>query len=152
MNNITYEQLYNNMVNKFTVEKDNQDYKLGEYMLMKAKAKREAAMVAVSEKPALPVVRTKSNATGAIAAAFSYVNDKLTVKEAPVRDKTLRAFPLRTSLTAFCSALVVCGLVVCCSIFGIKGNVAGNDNVIRAEQVAEITEENAELTYTTEQN
>ena len=46
----------------------------------------------------------------------------------------------------------VCGLVVCCSIFGIKGNVAGNDNVISAEQVTEISEEDAELTYTTEQN
>ena len=149
MNNITYDQLYNSMVKKFTVEKDNQDYKLGEYMLMKARAKKEAAMVAVSEKSSnLPIIRTKSNASGAIVAAFTYVNDKLTVKEAPIRDKTIRSFPLRTSLTAFCSALVVCGLVVCCSLFGIKGTVAGNDNVVSADIAEDLTEENEEIDYT----
>ena len=149
MNKITYEQLYTNMVNKLTVEKDDQDYKLGEYMLMKARAKKEAAMVAVSERSNLPAVRAKSNGVSAIAAAFSYVNDKLTVKEAPVRDKTLRAFPLRTSITAFCSALVVCGLVVCCGIFGFKTNAPANDNVIHAEQ---LTEAETDTTYTVSEN
>lgn len=142
---MTYEKLYTNMVRKFTIEKNGTEYKLGEYMLTRAKAKREAAMVAVSETSNLPVQRTQGNAGTAIAAIFSYVNDKLTLKQPPAHDKTMRTFPLRTSITALCSALVVCSLVVCCGIFGFKSALPENDNMVTVEEnyedAVEMTEE-----------
>ena len=131
MNSMTYDKLYNNMVRKFTVEKDNQDYNLGDYMLMKAKAKKNE-MVAATADSNLPVAR--DNKSNALTTVFSYVNDKLTVKKAPVRNKTIRSFPFRTSFTAFCSALIVCALVVSCCFFGLSNSVIGNDNVIATEQ------------------
>ena len=124
---MTYEKLYNNMVRKFTVEKDNTDYNLGDYMLMKAKAKKNE-MTACESDSRLPVAR--ENKAGALTTVFSYVNDKLTVKKAPVRNKTIRSFPFRTSISAFCSALVVCALVVCCCMFGLSGSIIGNDNIV----------------------
>lgn len=149
---MTYEKLYTNMVKKFTVEKDNTDYKLGEYMLMKARAKKEAALTAVSaQKSALPVLRGRKDTT-AIAAIFSYVNDKLTVKEAPIRDKTIRSFPFRTSIAAFCSALVVCALVVSCSIFGFGTTFSSTDNTVNAteiqdDSIEQETENEISVTY-----
>lgn len=139
---MTYEMLYSNMVKKFTVEKDNTDYKLGEYMLMKADASKAA------ESSNLPVASHVASQTKAISAFFSYVSDKLTVKEAPVRDKTIRSFPFRTSIAAFCSALVMCAMVVCCAAFGLVNN--GGDAVVNADAYyEEITteDENAELDY-----
>lgn len=135
---MTYEKLYNNMVRKFTVEKDNTDYNLGDYMLMKAKAKKNE-MTALESDSKLPVAH--DNKTGALTTVFSYVNDKLTVKKAPVRNKTIRSFPFRTSISAFCSALVVCVLVVSCCLFGLSNSVIGNDNMIT---VAEEEKENIE--------
>ena len=134
---MTYEMLYNNMVKKFTVEKDNKDYNLGDFMLMRAKAKKNEMIASTDSK--LPVARDSK--AGAITTVFSYVNDKLTVKQAPVRNKTIRSFPLRTSITAFCSALVVCTLVVSCCFFGLSKSVAGNDNIVT---VAETENQNTE--------
>ncbi len=123
---MSYEMLYNNMVKKFTIEKDNKDYNLGDFMLMKAKAKKNAMIASADAK--LPVVRDgKANA---ITTVFSYVNDKLTVKQAPVRNKTIRSFPFRTSITAFCSALVVCALAVSCCFFGLSKTATGNENIV----------------------
>ena len=62
-------------------------------------------------------VNTKDSA---ISTVFTYINEKLKIKEAPVRDKTIRTFPLRTSLASLGSALVVCALVVSCAFFGLK--------------------------------
>ena len=123
---MTYEKLYNNMVRKFTVEKDNTDYNLGDYMLMKAKAKKNEMIASKDAK--LPVARDMK--ASAITTVFSYVNDKLTVKQAPVRNKTIRSFPFRTSFTAFCSALIVCALVVSCCIFGLSNTAGGNENIV----------------------
>lgn len=140
---MTYEKLYTNMVKKFTVEKDNTDYNLGDFMLMKAAAKRNAMVAAADAK--LPVARDNKN--NAITTVFSYVNDKLTVKQAPVRNKTIRSFPFRTSFTAFCSALVVCALVVSCCFFGLSKSTTGNDNIITVTETEnQHTEENNEET------
>ena len=126
---MTYEQLYDNMVKKFTVEKDNIDYKLGDYMLMKAQSKKNSmTAVTTAATSNLPVAR--ENKETAITTIFTYVNDKLKVKEAPVRDKTRRSFPFKTSLASFCSAIVVCALVVCCSFFAIKASVLNNSTVV----------------------
>lgn len=143
---MTYDKLYNNMVKKFTVEKDNTDYNLGDFMLMKANEKKNK-MVASESDSKLPVAR--DNKTGALTTVFSYVNDKLTVKKAPVRNKTIRSFPFRTSFTAFCSALVVCALVVSCCFFGLSNSVLGSENMVttneREEEKPEITENEAAL-------
>ena len=99
-----YESLYNNMKNRFTVVNDNCDYTLGEYMLMKAGQKKETS--------SLPVVRKNSAGTTAITTVFKYVNDKLTLKAPPQKDKVIRRFPFRTSFAAVLSAVVACTLVI----------------------------------------
>ena len=108
-----YEALYNNMKTKFTVVSDNCEYTLGDYMSMKANAKSAASN--------LPAVRNASQAP-AISAIFSYVNDKLTVKEPPHRDKVMRRFPFRTSAAAFLSALVACALMFSYGIFALNSD------------------------------
>ena len=101
--NNAYETLYNNMKNGFTVVGKNGEYTLGDYMLMRANEKKEGNV--------LPS-QTSTQNSGAITAIFSYVNDKLTVKAPPAKDKTLRSFPFRTTISAVLSALVACTLVL----------------------------------------
>lgn len=110
-----YEKLYNNMKNRFTVINDNCEYTLGEYMLMKAGKKKEISN--------LPAVNNASNEK-AVTAFFKYVNDKLTVKAPPVKDKTIKSFPFRTSAAALLSAVVTCTLVL--SFGSITMRNAGN--------------------------
>ena len=139
-NSMTYEELYSSMVKKFTVEKNNVDYRLGDYMLMKARAKSSSTEVK-AEAPAatsnLPVKINRNTDTKALSTIISYVNEKLMVKEAPVRDKTIRSFPLRTSITAFCSAIVVCALVISSAVFGINTS-DGYDNTVKVEEMNEV--------------
>ena len=140
--NMTYDMLYSNMVKKFTVEKNGSDYKLGDYMLMKAKSKTKTEMnsaknASYSNLPAQ--IYRKEAASSSIGAIISYVNEKLTVKEAPIKDKTIRSFPLRTSFTAFCSAMVVCALIVSCGIFGINAG-ANIENTANSESQTSVTE------------
>ena len=137
--NMTYEKLYSNMVKKFTVEKDNKDYKLGEYMLMKADSAKPAT--AASK---LPVAVSDFSAGKAITAAFTYISEKLTVKEAPVRDRTMRKFPFRTSLTALCSAVVICALVISYGIIGLKnlGSDADAHGIVYSETEQEVDDDN----------
>ena len=114
MTNMTaYDKLYMSMKNKFTVTADNCEYTLGEYMSKKANAKAEACN--------LPVAAVKTNQVSTISAIFSYVNDKLTVKKEPVKDKTMRAFPFRTSISACFSALVACAFIFSFGVFTMKG-------------------------------
>ena len=110
-----YDALYENMKNRFTVESDGSEYTLGEYMLMKASKKDSSAR-------SLPVAVRSSRKTGdsAVLALVSYVNDKLTVKEPPVKDKTIRAFPFRASMSAFLSAAVACSFLLCFSVIGAR--------------------------------
>ena len=142
---MTYDRLYSNMVKTFTVEKDHVDYKLGEYMLMKAKGKKmEAQLIAkkaAEEAAKLPVKVDYRPDTTAIASVISFISDKLAVKEAPIVDKTMRSFPLRTSFTAFCSAAVVCALAVTCGIFGVNNTAKSEENMIKAEEHEQIVEE-----------
>lgn len=127
---MTYDKLYNNMVKKFTVENDHKDYTLGDYMLMKAQAKRNAMTVA--KETGIAVHEAKSVSLSVV---FSNVMEKLRIKKAPVKDKTIRKFPLRTSFTALCSATLVCALVVCCTVFGLSGaKNSGNDNIVSVQE------------------
>lgn len=114
MTNMTaYDKLYMSMKNKFTVTADNCEYSLGEYMSKKANARAESSN--------LPVAAAKTNQVSTISAIFSYVNDKLTVKKEPVKDKTMRAFPFRTSIAACFSALVACAFIFSFGVFSMKG-------------------------------
>ncbi len=130
VNNV-YDNLYNNIKNRFTVESDNCEYSLGEYMLMKAKEKKASGSN-------LPVMAHQE--TRAIAAIFNYVNDKLTVKQAPEKDKTLKAFPFRTSVAAFLSSLLLCTVVFTYGVFALN-SISSADG---APSTVELADEQAE--------
>ena len=134
-----YETLYNNMKTKFTVTNDNGEYTLGEYMSIKANEKRTSSLLPATSK------HTNKNT---IAAVFSYVNDKLKIKKAPEKDKTMRSFPFRTSFAAFLSAVVACALIFSYGIFtvGNKYSVAptvdAHDDIVEEQLVEDIVAEN----------
>ena len=107
-----YEDLYNKMKNSFTVVNDNSEYTLGDYMRMKAGAKAESS--------SLPAVRSTSGDM-VVSTFFKYVNEKLTLKRAPAKDKTIRRFPFRTSLAAMLSAVIACTLIISYGIFALRG-------------------------------
>ncbi|MBO7304256.1 MAG: hypothetical protein J6V09_03455 [Clostridia bacterium] len=131
MSNATvYENLYNNMKNRFTVVNENAEYTLGEYMLMKAGKKQESTT--------LPAVRSSASANTAVVAFVKYVNDKLTVKTPPVKDKTIRAFPFRTAAAAFASALITCSLII--SFGSVTAHTLNSDTPASIEIVEEIPE------------
>lgn len=111
-----YDALYENMKNRFTVVSEGSEYTLGEYMLMKASKKENTA------SSNLPVAVRAGAGKGerAVAVFLSYVNDKLTIKKPPVKDKTIRAFPKRASFSAFLSAAVACSFLLCFSVIGTK--------------------------------
>ena len=128
----TYENLYSNMKNRFTVVNDNCEYTLGDYMLMKAGAKKE--------KSNLPAARNNTFNQTAITAFFKYVNDKLTVKKPPVKDKTIKSFPFRTSAAALLSAIVACTLFIsygAVTMRGVSNNVPTTVDVNESEENSE---------------
>ena len=108
-----YDRLYENMKQRFTVSADNTEYTLGEYMLMKAGAKK-------AESVTLPVAVQTAVAKREVAVTniVSFVNEKLTIKQAPVKDKTIRAFPFRASASAFLTASVACAFVLSFALIG----------------------------------
>jgi len=114
--NNNYERLYDNMRSRFTVSSNNNEYTLGEYMLMKADSKNVK-----KPEPALPVAlrsaATKSEL--AVVSLATFVNDKLTIKTVPEKDKTIRAFPLRASASAFLSASVACAFLLSFALIGV---------------------------------
>ena len=84
-------------------------------MLMKANKRSESS---------LPIATTAK--TTSLNTIVEYVNDKLTVKNAPVKDKTIRTFPFRTSVSALLSATAACALVLSCGIFSLSGSSGKN--------------------------
>lgn len=105
-----YDKLYENMKQRFTVSQNDTAYTLGEYMLMKADGKK-------SENTTLPVAVMSEVAVTNI---VSFVDDKLTIKQAPIKDKTLRAFPFRASASAFLTASVACAFLLSFVLIGAK--------------------------------
>ena len=99
-----YEKLYINLKNRFTVIDGDEECTLGEYMLNK-NCKEE-------ERSALPVVTAKVHQPSAVINFVNYINDKLMVREAPQKDKVMRAFPFRTVAASMLSALLVCTFVI----------------------------------------
>lgn len=112
--NTSYDRLYENMKNRFTVISENEEYNLGSYMLMKAGKKKEETNLPVAQRS------TATKGERAVAMLVSYVSDKLTVKNPPAKDKTLRSFPFRASASAFLSAAVTCAFVLSFALIGAK--------------------------------
>ena len=133
-----YEDLYRNMKNSFTVVNNNAEYTLGEYMLMKAGTKKESS---------LPAVRNSNSGDMVVSTFFKYVNEKLTLKNAPVKDKTIRRFPFRTSLAAVFSALIACTLIVSYGIVALRGTTSSIPSTV---EITETVDEETNDLYTTE--
>jgi len=108
-----FEKLYINLKNRFTVVNDDREYSLGEYMLIKAGKKKE--------NRELPVAEAKFKQPGAVVTFVSFINDKLMVREAPQKDKVMRAFPFRTAAAAVLSALLLCTFVITYSATVLNG-------------------------------
>ena len=110
-----YDKLYENMKQRFTVSADDTEYTLGEYMLMKAEAKK-------TENAALPVAVNTAVTKSEVAMTniVSFVDDKLTIKQAPVKDKTIRSFPFRASASAFLTASVACAFILSFAFIGLQ--------------------------------
>ena len=107
-----YDTLYTKLKNRLTVIHDNCEYTVGEYMLMKAgKSSRNETM---------PVV-ARANEPRAVASIIDYVNEKLTVKNPPRKEKTMKRFPIKTSASALLSAAAACALVVSCGVYALVG-------------------------------
>ena len=110
-----YDALYTNLKNQFTVIYNGAECTVGDFMLMKANKRSESS---------LPIATTAK--TTSLTTIVEYVNDKLTVKNAPVKDKTIRTFPFRTSVSALLSATAACALVLSCGIFSLSGSSGKN--------------------------
>ena len=128
-----YDKLYENMKQRFTLSQDNTNYTIGEYMLMRSSGKKaETTNLPVAVKTAV----TRSEV--AVSNIVSFVDDKLTIKQPPVKDKTIRAFPLRASASAFLTASVACAFLLSFVLIGAKSMAdqkpVANDTVI-TEQV-----------------
>ena len=138
-----YDALYTNLKNQFTVIYNGNECTVGDFMLMKANKKSESN---------LPVAATHK--TASIATFVEYVNDKLTVKTAPIKDKTIKRFPLRTSFSALLSATAACALILSCGIFALTGakNLGANNYVAENTSYTETysaEETEADVEYTT---
>lgn len=110
----SYDILYNNMVNRFTVLDQNIECTLGDYMRSKANIKKAESNLPVAMRS------TATKSERAMATIVSFVNDKLTIKEEPAKDKTIRTFPLRASASAFLSAAVACAFVLSFCLIGAR--------------------------------
>ena len=110
-----YDQLLANMKNRFTVDNNGSDCTLGEYMLIKANVKKEQNALVVAKNAA--VIAKGERAVGAL---VTYVNDKLTIKTPPVKDRTIKAFPFRASASAFLSASIACAFIFSFCLIGAK--------------------------------
>ncbi len=130
-----YDKLYNSTKAKFTVMNGENEYTLGEYMLMKAGKK--------TEKSKLPAARAINGKAKPVSTIFSYINDKMTIKNPPAKDKTIKRFPMRTSAAAFLSALVMSALALSFALFSAAG-IISPDSAIADSEYSESESENNE--------
>ncbi len=124
-----YEKLYNNTKSKFAVVSGDNEYTLGEYMMMKAEKK--------AEKSHLPAAKALTATTGkAVSSIFSYITDKITIKNPPAKDKIIRKFPMRTSAAAFLSAILMSALALSFALFS-AGRIAIQNNSVAESEYSE---------------
>ena len=129
----SYDKLYESMKDRFTVVNENTEYTLGDYMLMKAGKKKEDSL--------LPVLQRSNVGKGerTVAMVVSYVSDKLTIKQPPAKDKTIKAFPFRASASAFLSAVVACTFMLSFVLVGAR-LMSGSESVETTGIVDELPE------------
>lgn len=113
-----YDRLYESMKQRFTLSADNENYTLGEYMLMKAGEKNAQATTRATLPVAVQNAVAKSETS--VTSLVSFVNDKLTIKQPPVKDKTISSFPFRASASAFLTASVACAFILSFALIGAK--------------------------------
>ena len=138
-----YDALYTNLKNRCDVTYDGYECTIGECMLMRA-GKRQTSV------SSLPVEATyNKNALSTIAA---YISDKLTVRNAPEKNKTMHSFPYRTSMSAIFSAVASCALIFSLGIFALTGNslspITADSGI--SENVQDVTDEAADVEYSKE--
>ena len=126
----SYDTLYANLKNRFTVIYDNTECTVGDYMRLKA------GKNANSNLPATSFVQENHVVT----ALINYVNDKLTLNSAPKKDETIKRFPLRTSVSAVLSAAAACALVMSCGIFALTGASSNSPYTANGEETYEYVE------------
>lgn len=130
----TYESLYRSMKEHFTVVSAGGEYTLGAYMRKKARESRGQSD--------LPITVTRAVRPAPVRALVSYVSDKLAVHNPPPPEKVIRRFPLRTSLAAFGSALMICVFVFSLGLFSrqtLKASPFSASGTIHSESF--VTEE-----------
>ena len=139
--NNSYDKLYENMRQRFTVSCDNTEYTLGEYMLMKADSKK-------SDDAALPVavMTAVSKSEMAVSGIVSFVDDKLTIKQPPVKDKTIRSFPFRASASAFLTASVACAFILSFVLIGAR-TLGTSAPAVKDANIIEQADENTNVSY-----
>ena len=134
-----YDKLYENMKQRFTISADNNEYTIGEYMLKMADCqKAEHSSLPVAVKTA--VTRSEVAMTNIV----SFVDDKLTIKQAPVKDKTIKAFPFRASASAFLTAAVACAFVLSFALIGVKA-LSSHSPALNDVNVSEQTDDAGEV-------
>ena len=126
-----YDALYTNLKNKFTVVKNGEECSVADFMMMKA-GKQKATSNLPTEIRRHPIENSMN-------AFMSFMNEKLTVSNPPIKDKTLKRFPIRSAFSAMFSAVAVCALVISCGIFTINRN---EENVVPTAQTVESEADN----------
>ena len=116
--NNSYDKLYENMRQRFTVSVEENQYTIGEYMLMKADGIYDEENLPVEVKTA--AVKSEMTVTNIV----SFVDEKLTIKQPPIKDKTIRKFPFRASASAFLTASVACAFILSFALIGAKSFAA----------------------------
>lgn len=138
-----YDALYTNLKNRCDVTYDGYECTIGECMLMRA-GKRQTSV------GDLPIEATYNK--NSLTTIVDYISDKLTVRSAPEKNKTLHSFPYRTSMSAIFSAVASCALIFSLGIFALTGNtfspITADSSV--TENVETETEEVPEVDYTKE--
>ena len=143
----SYDKLYENMRQRFNVSVNDTNYTIGEYMLKMAEDKKSAdAALPVAVKSA--VTRSEMAMTNIV----SFVDDKLAIKQTPVKDKTIRAFPFRASASALLTASVACAFILSFALIGAKalstpGNVSSANDINITEQYENIDQEQPSNPY-----
>lgn len=135
-----YDTLYENLKDRFTVVYEGCDCTLGDYMLIKA-GKRQTPE---SDLPA-PAVAEKNSSIGSI---VGYVASRFTVKDAPAREKTIRRFPLRSSMSAIFTAAAACALVFSFGIFSLTASGVISPYTADSSEVEIAVSEDTEITDT----
>ncbi len=111
-----YDSLYTNLKNRYTVIYDGAECTVGEYM------QRRSGQSAPMATALAPVKHSEHHG---ITTLVEYVNNKFTVKTPPKKEKTIRRFPLKTSISALLSSVAACALILSCGVLALTGSFKG---------------------------